>query len=103
MQVNVSAGLAFFMHIFHLELARRKRPARARFDISARPLNHVGVQRWAAILLLLVYAGLGSGALEFIHNSQHLMEAARQIPPPSHLTPPLPHPPPHPDSHYPVP
>jgi hypothetical protein len=35
------------------------------------------VQRVAAILLLLTYGALGSGALEHFHNAQHAAEDAR--------------------------
>ena len=37
----------------------------------------LGVHRYAVILLLLAYAGLGSGALEFLHNAQHAAEDAQ--------------------------
>jgi hypothetical protein len=35
------------------------------------------VQRHASILLLGVFLGLGSGALEYMHNLQHAFEDAR--------------------------
>ena len=73
-------------------------PHRYEFDFSGGNRNHVRVHRWAVTLLLFAYAGLGSGALEYIHNAQHLAEDARQIAPVSDLTAGLPHAPPHDDS-----
>ncbi len=36
------------------------------------------MQRLAAILLLLCFAGLGSGAMEYLHDLQHAAEDARE-------------------------
>jgi hypothetical protein len=65
-------------------------------------MNDGVVQRWAAILLLLVYAGLGSGALEFVHNAQHLAEDAREIVRAFDAGAQAPHAPVHDDSNCPV-
>ena len=46
-------------------------------DIIRCNLNTIGVQRIAAVLLLLIYGALGSGALEHFHNAQHAAEDAR--------------------------
>lgn len=37
------------------------------------------MRRLAAILLLMCYAGLGSGAAEYLHNAQHALEDAALI------------------------
>jgi hypothetical protein len=51
--------------------------ATCHIDFPRALLNHDAVRRAAAIVLVLCYACLGSGALERWHNAQHAAEDSR--------------------------
>jgi hypothetical protein len=60
------------------------------------------MQRFAAIILLLCYAALGSGAAEYLHNAEHAIEDAALIRAAKDSGTPLDHVPLHDESNCPI-